>query len=161
MIETSFYTLEQFKTVLLELPNHCYTKPCSSLSGATIGEHTRHIIELYQCLLQGYDEAEVSYDKRRRDQRLEKDVLFAVHQLQHIQESLERPNKNITVIYVLNDKESRLDSNYFREVMYNLEHTIHHLAMIKVGIIQFTDLLLPDSFGVAPSTIQHRNQCVQ
>ena len=161
MIETSFYTLEQFKTVLLELPNHCYTKPCDSLSGASIGEHTRHIIELYQCLLSGYDSAEVSYDKRQRNKRIEQDVLFAVEQLKNIQKTLERPNKPLVVDYELNGKVSKLNSFYYREVMYNLEHTIHHLALIKVGIIQFTDLKLPDSFGVAPSTLQYRNQCVQ
>ena len=161
MIETSFDTLEQFKTVLLELPDQCYTKPCDSLSGATIGEHTRHIIELYQCLLSGYDSAEISYDKRKRDRKIEQDILFAIDQLQYIQVSLERSNKPLTVVYELNDKESKLDSNYFREVMYNLEHTIHHLALIKVGVIQFTDLVLPESFGVAPSTMQHRKQCVQ
>ena len=81
--------------------------------------------------------------------------------LRDIQGALERSNKPFTVVYELNGKVSRLDSNYFREVMYNLEHTIHHLALIKVGIIQFTEIVLPESFGVAPSTMQHRKQCVQ
>ena len=161
MISTSFQTIEQFKTVLLELPDHCYTKPCDSLSGATIGEHTRHIIELYQCLLNGYNHAEVSYDRRKRDKRIEQDVYHAVEQLQHIQESLGQPNKDIKVIYNLAGNDTSLDSNFFREVMYNLEHTIHHLALIKVAIIQFTDIELPDSFGVAPSTMQFRSQCAQ
>jgi len=161
MIGTSFQTIEQFKTVLLELPDHCYTKSCDSLSGATIGEHTRHIIELYQCLLSGYDIGDISYDGRKRNKRLERDVLFAVEQLQQVQESLEQPNKNIRVSYDLDGNDIRLDSNYYREVMYNLEHTIHHLALIKVAITQFTNLTLPDSFGVAPSTMQFRSQCAQ
>jgi hypothetical protein len=54
-----------------------------------------------------------------------------------------------------------LDSNYYREVMYNLEHTIHHHALIKVGIEHFTSLQLPESFGVAPSTMQYRETCAQ
>lgn len=161
MIGTSFQTIEQFKTVLLELPDHCYTKCCESLSGATIGEHTRHIIELYQCLLKGYEKSEVSYDKRQRNRRIEKEVRYAIEQLENIQESLDQPNKEITVTYNLAGNETRLDSNYLREVMYNLEHTIHHLALIKVAITQFSDLVLPDSFGVAPSTMQYRNQCAQ
>jgi len=161
MIETSLQIIEQFKNVLSELPSHCYTRSCDSLSGATIGEHTRHIIELYKCLLDGYEFAEVSYDKRQRDQHIENEVDFANRQLELIQFALKRPNKNLIVSYELNGNVSKLDSNYFREVMYNLEHTIHHLALIKVAITQFTDLRLPCSFGVAPSTIQHRNQCVQ
>lgn len=161
MIRTSLQTIEQFKTVLLELPQHFYSKSCDALSGATIGEHTRHIVELYQCLLNGYDNSEVSYDSRKRDKRIEQDIHFAVEELYSIQKSLEQPNKNITVTYKLAGNETKLDSNYFREVMYNLEHTIHHLALIKVAITQFTDLALPDSFGVAPSTMQYRSQCAQ
>jgi len=161
MFRTSIQTIEQFKTVLSKLPNNCYTKSCDTLSGASIGEHTRHIIELYQCLLLGYDATELSYDNRKRDKQIEQDLGVAVEQLQHIQESLERPNKKLIVSYDLNGKASRLESNYFREVMYNLEHAIHHLALIKVAINEFTELTLPDSFGVAPSTMQYRNQCVQ
>jgi len=161
MFKSSIQTLNQFREVLTQLPEDCFSKPCDPLSGATIGQHTRHIIELYQCLLQGYNSAEVSYDNRKRDKKIEQEVLFADLQLQEIQLSLEQSNKQLVISYVLNKNEERLESNYFREVMYNLEHTIHHLALIKVAINQFTDILLPDSFGVAPSTMQFREECIQ
>ncbi|MEB8347476.1 DinB family protein [Flavobacteriaceae bacterium KMM 6898] len=161
MFKSSQNTLEQFKEVLLQLPENCYAKPCETLSQATIGQHTRHIIELYQCLLNGYDLNKVSYDKRQRDKRIETDVSFAIYHLEHIQHLLEKPDKRLIMVYELDGNEEEMESNYFREVMYNLEHTIHHQALIKVGINQLTEILLPASFGVAPSTIQYRNQCVQ
>ncbi|MEK6155377.1 DinB family protein [Flavobacteriaceae bacterium 3-367] len=161
MFKSSIQTIEQFKEILSQLPEDCYTRPCQMLSEASIGQHTRHIIELYQCLLQGYDCAEVSYDKRKRDRRIEQELTFALDQLQEIQDSLERPDKVLRVNYDLDNSEVALTSNYFREVMYNLEHTIHHQALIKVGIRQFTDMPLPESFGVAPSTMQFRTQCAQ
>jgi hypothetical protein len=161
MFESSLQTIEQFKQVLIQLPEDCYTRPCPALSGATIGQHTRHIIELYQCLLEGYAPAAVFYDSRKRDKRMEQEVNFAVDQLQRIQNSLERPKRKLLIYYKLNDGEEILESNYFREVMYNLEHTIHHKALIKVAIDQFTDIILPESFGVAPSTMQYRNPCVR
>lgn len=161
MFKSSQQTLEQFKEVLLQLSSDCYTKPCKTLSEATIGQHTRHIIELYQCLLNGYDLSLVSYDRRQRDRRIETDVDFAIYHLGQIQLTLEKPDKKLIMVYELNGKEEKMESNYFREVMYNLEHTIHHEALIKVGINQLTEILLPTSFGVAPSTIQYRKQCVQ
>lgn len=161
MFKSSIQTIEQFKEVLSLLPDDCYTKPCQMLSDATIGQHTRHIIELYQCLLQGYDCNEVSYDKRKRNKRIEQELHFALDQLQDIQDNLEKPDRKLQVNYDLNESEVSLDSNYFREVMYNLEHTIHHQALIKVGIRQFTDIILPESFGVAPSTLQYKSQCAQ
>lgn len=161
MFKSSLDTLEQFKRILLELPSDCYTQSCSVLSNSTIGQHTRHIIELYLCLLNGYEASDVSYDRRKRDLRIEQELPFAIQQLGYIQAHLERPNKPIKMSYELGGEENSLDSNYYREVMYNLEHTIHHHALIKVGIEHFTSLQLPESFGVAPSTMQYRETCAQ
>ena len=161
MFKSSLTTIEQFKDILRQLPEERYTTPCSVLSNATIGQHTRHIIELYLCLINGYKHAVVSYDNRQRDRRIEADISFAITQLEFIQANLERPNKEIQMGYELNGEENRLVSNYFREVMYNLEHAIHHHALIKIGIEHLTDLDLPESFGVAPSTIAYKKACVQ
>ncbi|WP_190811365.1 DinB family protein [Flagellimonas sp. S3867] len=161
MFKSSIATIEQFKEILLQLPEDYYAHSCEALFNASIGQHTRHIIELYLCLINGYDGAEVSYDKRERNQKIEQDVYFAIKQLQRIQSDLEKPNKAVKVAYELGGMETCLESNYYREVMYNLEHTIHHHALIKVGIKHFTTLELPESFGVAPSTMQHREACAQ
>lgn len=161
MFVSSLQTIEQFKEVLKKLPHNCYSKPCMPLSNATIGQHTRHIIELYQCLLNGYESAEVCYDKRERNTRMESEISYAIDQLNEIQRLLERPNKELQIRNELGNSEVCIPSNYFREVLYNLEHAIHHHALIKVGIKYFTELQLPDSFGVAPSTINHRKECVQ
>ena len=161
MFKSSIQTIEEFKEVLLELPEDCYKKPCGILSNATIGQHTRHIIELYQCLVNNYDSGKVFYDRRQRDTRIEQEVSFAIDQLIEIQHALERPDKEITVYYDLNENVESIPSNYYREVMYNLEHCIHHQALIKVGISTLTNFSVPESFGVAASTIKHRKQCVQ
>mgnify|MGYP000347888393 FL=1 len=161
MFKSSLETLEQFKKVLSELPKDCYSQSCKILSNASIGQHTRHIIELYLCLIKGYDIANVSYDRRERNLKIEEDLVLALERLTFIQEHLEKPNKVIKVNYELGGEENQLDSNYFREVMYNLEHTIHHQALIKVGIRHFSTQEIPASFGVAPSTIQYRKACAQ
>ncbi|MCL6268248.1 DinB family protein [Flagellimonas myxillae] len=161
MFRSSIDTLEQFKEILLQLPAGSYAQPCCVLSNSSIGQHTRHIIELYQCLLKGYPEADVSYDRRERNPRIEQEMDFAIECIGWIQTNLERPNKNVRVTYELCGKETCLESNYFREVLYNLEHTIHHHALIKVGIQHFTNIEIPESFGVAPSTLQYRQVCAQ
>ncbi|MEO1013033.1 MAG: DinB family protein [Bacteroidota bacterium] len=161
IFESSIDTLEQFKRILGQLPENCYATPCELLSNATIGQHTRHVIELYLCLLQGYERGEVAYDKRCRNKKIENEVSFAIEQLTLIQEQLEKPNLEFRMAYELNGEENFLPSNYYREVMYNLEHAIHHHALIKIGIKHFTKMELPESFGVAPSTMQYRKVCAQ
>lgn len=43
-------TLNELLELIHQLSDEDYTKPCEALSNATIGEHTRHIIEMFQCL---------------------------------------------------------------------------------------------------------------
>ncbi|MBO0331581.1 DinB family protein [[Muricauda] lutisoli] len=161
MFKSSLQTLEQFKQVLADLPKDCYSQSCHILSNATIGQHTRHIIELYLCLIHGYELSDVSYDRRERNLQIEQDLNYALDRLTYIQEHLKKPNKAIKITYELAGEENCMDSNYFREVMYNLEHTIHHQALIKVGIKHFSEQEIPESFGVAPSTLQYRKACAQ
>jgi len=41
-----------------------YVQPSEALSGHTIGQHVRHIIELFQSLENGYEQGLVNYEKR-------------------------------------------------------------------------------------------------
>lgn len=161
MFTSSLQTLKKFIEVLEQIPQEAYTKPCIILSEASIGKHTRHCIEMYQCLFEGYIHGIVCYDKRQRNERIEIDKDYAISLLEEIQLFIEKPNIEIELLYELNGAEIKLNSNYSREVLYNLEHTIHHQALMKVAILQFTNVVLPESFGVAPSTIQFRISCAQ
>ena len=71
-------TIEELTGVLSKLPQEDYTRPCAALSDSTIGQHVRHIIELFQCLLNQYDGGVINYDLRERNQAIENGVEFAV-----------------------------------------------------------------------------------
>ena len=162
IFKTSIHTLNELICLLKEMQdNENYSKAVVSLSGATIGQHTRHIIELYQCLLDGYETGIVNYDKRKRDTILETYCYKAIRALDQIKENLEQENKDLQLEFELQDTFLNLSSNYFREVYYNLEHAIHHQALIKVALIELHIADFPDQFGVAPSTLQYRYQCAQ
>ena len=146
----------------MQLPKlNGYAAPCNALSNATIGQHTRHIIELYQCLLTGYVTGEINYDNRKRDMVLENEVEAAVDAVKEIQVNLEQPDKTVRISCADNDHSLSIESNYYREVLYNLEHCIHHQALIKVALLSLKDVQVAEDFGVASSTLQFRQQCAQ
>jgi hypothetical protein len=62
-----------------------------------------------------------------------------ITQILNIQDSLEKENKKMELQQIINDKIC-IDSNYFRELLYNLEHCIHHQALIKV-VVQSSTVL--------------------
>jgi hypothetical protein len=138
-----------------------YTTPIYSLSQSTIGQHTRHIIELYNCLLSGYETGFINYDSRKRDKNVEINPGFAIDNLYRISSILKKPDKHIWISHSLHGKETDLGSTYFRELYYNLEHCIHHQALIKVALIELKIHSVSEEFGVAASTIKYKKECAQ
>lgn len=154
-------SLNELIDLLKQLSQNEYSNSCAELSNATIGEHTRHIIEMFQCLENQYDLGIVNYDKRERNIRIQTDTAFAIENIVLIQQNLDKKNKNIELLQIIDGEEIRIESNYFRELLYNLEHCIHHQALIKVAILQCETVIIDANFGVARSTIEYRNQCAQ
>jgi hypothetical protein len=154
----------QLSQTVSELSSDEYRRPSNVLLNATIGEHVRHIIELFQCLEKGYDTGIVNYEKRERDHQIETNKDLAISLLKEIYQNIDKSNKDIFL-----EAEDHCDpaetvsipSNYYRELAYNLEHTIHHMALIRVGINEVSSVRLPEEFGVAYSTVKYRQQCAQ
>ncbi|MEZ4987230.1 MAG: hypothetical protein R2795_19675 [Saprospiraceae bacterium] len=140
---------------LKQLEGEDYTRPISLLSGATLGQHTRHYIEFYQCLLHSATHSEVvNYDNRKRDFLLERSAVAAIEAIEAIVAQLQYDED-----WVLQLEQSYqlgqvlvVPTTFSRELIYNIEHTIHHLAIIRIGLkVVCSDMPLPEGFGVAPS----------
>lgn len=154
-------TLFELQHLLNQISEDDYSKPIEYLSNASIGEHTRHIIELFQCAINAYEVGELNYDNRSRNLLIQTNPSFAIEKIDEICTTIEKENKDLILESVFFEEVSRIQTNYFREVIYNLEHCIHHQALIKVAVFQFEYLVINPNFGVAPSTIVFRNQCAQ
>ena len=147
--------------LLRQLTNDEFTQKNPELSNATIGEHMRHIIELFGCLLENYDYGLINYDDRKRDVLLQTDKNEAIAIIEKYLLELDKPNKPLSLTHNCFSPIELLHTNYFRELIYNLEHSIHHQALIKVALHNLPHIKIPSSFGVAPSTLEYRKQCAQ
>ncbi|MEO8517166.1 MAG: DinB family protein [Flavobacterium sp.] len=154
-------TLEDLRDLLYQLSDEQYTLPVNYLGNSSVGGHVRHIIELFQCLQDSYDTGLLNYDNRKRDKQIETDPLFAVEVINLIVKSIEKDNRNLSLEQIISGDCILIETNYFREVVYNLEHCIHHQALIKVATYQLENIHVKENFGVAPSTIEYRKQCAQ
>ncbi len=154
-------TLNELSDLLTQLSSDDYTCPCFGLSNATIGEHTRHIIEMFQCLENQFDNGIINYDDRKRDYLIQTDIMFAKKAIVEVIDKLDKPNKNLQLQQLVDGEELLIESNYNRELLYNLEHCIHHQALIKVAVLQNESITIDENFGVARSTIEYKKQCAQ
>ena len=74
---SAIFNLRQINEVISQTGHLEYASSLSVLFGSSIGMHVRHIIEFYQCLLEGSKSGTVNYDARKRDLLIETDVHHA------------------------------------------------------------------------------------
>ncbi|MEA9412734.1 DinB family protein [Flavobacterium sp. PL02] len=154
-------SLDELVYLLNQLTDKVYSNSHESLSDASIGEHTRHILEMFQCLEESYDSGILNYDNRKRNKYIQTNTLYAKQIILGIKENLKKENKVLYLQQVVNDEIIEIESNYFRELLYNLDHCIHHQALIKVAVLECKNVIIDENFGVARSTITYRKQCAQ
>ena len=129
-----------------------------------IGAHFRHVLEHYHAFLEGLEEGRVDYDARPRDRRLEEDPDLAVAAAEQVVVRLEelagRPRWRQLFINSASeagaaDAHDWTASTVGRELAFLLSHTIHHYALIRL-LAYDHGVRLDADFGVAPSTLKHR-----
>ena len=161
--------LNDLRYYLATIDPATYQASLDILSGSTIGQHTRHIIEFFNCLIEQSNEGEhplINYAKRRRDYLIESAPDHALQNVNLICEQLH--DLDMARVCHLDGEEHGLEdlevsSTIGRELIYTIEHTIHHLAIVKIALKAVTpSIRLPEHFGVAPSTIRYRQEsCAQ
>ena len=156
--------LDQIKGVLSQLTDDQYKKPIPTLSNSSIGQHVRHTLEFFICLIDAKNDLKLNYDNRNHDRFIEEETHLAESVIHTIQEFLGKESEDTTLTLEANyevDKEEllRIPSTFYRELAYNIEHAIHHMALIKIGIVTtFPSVKLAEHFGVASSTVRYQKQ---
>ncbi len=158
----SVEVLAQLQAHLKQLTPKQYAEKLSVFNGASIGAHTRHVIEFYQCLLNGVTNGEVNYDARQRDLRLESQLDYTIDVLDEITYRLLNVNvlnKKINLMACYGEAFYSTPTSFEREEVYLIEHTIHHHALIRIGLQEcFPEVEIEPNFGYAHSTIQHQKE---
>lgn len=156
-------TILQLIDLLDAINDQIFQQPLEIFNGSSIGMHTRHIVEFYTCILNQKHSGVISYDKRDRNLLLESSTKYAKETLLKVIDLFQKTDLNTPIHLASNcsissDVENDIiPTNLKRELLYAMDHNIHHLALIKIGIqYNFPTIQLDPNFGVAPSTIRHK-----
>jgi hypothetical protein len=154
--------LDDLNQVIDDISSEDYKRPVPVLNGSTIGQHVRHILEFFLCLNDGYFWGVVNYDNRKRNRLIEESKDAAMIYIRKILEAVRIYHLEHGLYLELSyDEEGegnvQIYTNYQRELAYNIEHSVHHMALIRIGIKEIAMYVqLPENFGVAVSTVRHQ-----
>lgn len=154
--------LNQLVDLVHQLDPRDFSKASEALSQSTVGQHLRHTLEFFICFEEGFDKGVINYDKRAHDKLIESDKFIALATLQRITGFIESIDQNkrllLEVGYDLRSDDCvTIETNSTRELVYNIEHAVHHMAIMKIGIREVAPYVkLPSDFGVAASTVRYK-----
>jgi len=159
--EAADIILRQLTSAVEQITEEDFRKPTPALN-ASIGQHLRHTLEFFICLHQGFDPGIVNYDKREHNKDIENNKFIALDQLYQVREFIQnsesdRPLKLEVGYQPDSDESVTISSNFLRELVYNIEHAVHHMALMKIGIKEVAPYIsLPSEFGIAISTLRYK-----
>lgn len=159
--------LHDLKGLLIQMDVDSFCHKNETLFGGSIGEHFRHIIEFYLCCLSQKGTKNVNYDVRKRDKQLEMDISFGIATIDTLLGTLNQleaqDDKPMFMKNCMEDEKEnniRIETSFFRELIYCMDHCIHHQSLIKIALLEQNLIHFIDpNFGVAFSTQIYRRQC--
>lgn len=159
MITNSISNLLEIKNLLSLLTVEHYTAKLSLFKGVSLGKHIRHIVEFYKSVLLSKNGV-IYYDKRERNLRLEVDQFYCIEEIDGLLAKISCVRDDHEVLVITDLGEFR--SSFQRELLYALEHSIHHQALIKIGLAELKlENLVTTEFGVASSTLKFQKECAR
>jgi hypothetical protein len=154
--------LDQLTTLVREISEQEFVMPSIALGQSTIGQHLRHTLEFFICFEQGFSAGIINYDKREHDKLIESDKFIALSTINRITDFVntlrEDKRLKLEVGYDLAKEDFiTIDTTATRELVYNIEHAVHHMAIIKIGVREIAPhIKLPKEFGIAASTVRYK-----
>ena len=156
-------TLLQEKYLLESIDQNQYSSKHTPLIESSIGQHIRHIHDLWYALLtpikqHGKTPILIDYDIRRRGHAVEKELFVGLSELRELlvdidglRQFSEFELKVKTEVGLDQCLCITTDSTLVRELAFVSSHATHHFALIKV-IANVQGVELDRNVGVAPAT---------
>ena len=157
LIQSNLLLLRQALDLLQRAGDYAYSAIPEGFAPHRAGGHLRHILEFYECFLEGLPSLHIAYDARRRDHAVEMSRAAAAEKTFAILRRLETcaDLRGDATLWVREDAgDYYLESSVNRELQALTSHTIHHFALIALTL-RLHGVDMDAEFGMAPSTLRY------
>ncbi|OEE74229.1 hypothetical protein A1OQ_01195 [Enterovibrio norvegicus FF-162] len=145
--------------LLHQLSDEQYNHVATPYLQSAIGQHMRHILDVFHAITVWPNSDFVDYDIRRRAHPVEKDKTIAIdewislyHWLETICEADLSTGMHVSgEVSLKHHVASVTQSTLGRELSFVASHAVHHFALIRVSLCA-QDISTAETFGMAPAT---------
>lgn len=166
VIDGNIEALNQGSAILKQLTDEQYIFIPKPFVESSIGQHVRHIVDIFQALIHGLEPGQIDYDVRSRGSEIETHRSVGLSTLQSIKTwfiqikntpAYIQANPDVQILTEVQLSQQRvvaLESNFIRECIFTCSHAVHHYALIKV-IGKLQNIVFDANIGVAPATASY------
>ncbi len=152
--------LRQALALLDQMDDETFSTSPPGLAPHRVGSHLRHVLEFYQCFLDGLATSRIDYDARKRDESIERRRQSAMTSIRSIVSKLEEVSSfegdwELAVRMENADEDVYLITSVGRELQALSSHTIHHFALIAITL-RLHGFDVDQDFGMSPSTLRYQ-----
>ena len=154
--------IDQCQQLVTQVSDEDYGRSLQPYVQSSIGEHVRHVLDVYHALMTGSDGDLVDYNQKRRGSDIETNRRVALAEIDRIRQWLRNLDRRALVSVCTVRSEltlqgrniSDIESSLRRELVFAASHVIHHSALIGV-CARLCNLPTDELFGVAPATASY------
>ena len=157
LLNSTHIALKQITTILTLLASQSKEKQQQLFIEQRIGAHIRHVHDHFRSLFIGLNTGVVDYNLRNRDSMEEVNLSISLSENKHILNQLVTLNVASSKIEIISEinchatESLQMTSSVERELLYLINHTIHHAAIIK-HMMDNAGVSCPSEIGLAPGT---------
>ncbi len=161
VIQSSIHTLNKALALLSSITNNQLCDTSIPPYNSCIGSHIRHILDFYDCILEGIESGSIDLTDRRRDEEMHKNCIYARTNIERVIDDL----KDLDLSKFNNSYEVSDDLGLGKvTIEYTLgailaqanSHAIHHYAIINYILDRLGIKVSDDTFGYNPTTPKAR-----
>ncbi len=158
-------SIDQMITFVKTLSNEEYQFIASPWFDSSIGQHLRHILDLYLALMNQSNPQQINYDIRRRGAAVETEQAIGLVELADTRtwlmnisdDDLHQDAIVNTEVALSSQQTEAFKSSFGRELCFASSHLTHHLA-IMAAIAKMAGKQVDPTLGLAPATATHTRE---
>ena len=156
-IQSSIHTLKKSLVLLDTLTDDILSDNSVSPYYSCIGSHIRHILDFYDCILQGLPLLKVDLTLRKRDLKMHSCCEYASQNVSRVINTLESQqhtglDSEVEVFDDLGLGKTRLPYTFGALLAQANSHAIHHYAIINYILDRLGISIEDETFGFNPTT---------
>jgi len=157
VIQSSIHSLKKSNNLINSLTNDVLSNQSVSPYYSCIGSHIRHILDFYDCIIEGFPNRNIDLTNRKRDLKMHECCDYAIKNINRVISNLESMSEiGVDTMLIVSDDlglgKTNITYTFGALLAQANSHAIHHYAIVSYILDRLNIAIEDENFGYNPTT---------